>query len=386
MKKTKTILKLIISGYYGFKNAGDEAILASMVKNIRAKSPQIDMTVLSANPLETSCSYHVKAIHRMKLFQIIKCITNADLFISGGGGLLQDSTGRGLSILYYLGLILMAKIARIPVMVYAQGIGPVKNTFNHLLIRWIFNQIDLITLRDSQSKELLRKIGINKPAMYVNADPSFLLEKNNFNEILADIPTLKKLFCGDNQPIVGISVRRCKGNNDDLKRKFVRISNDLIRKYKAKIIFIPFHAGEDISFSKEIVELIEKRDQTYLLENNIKPETLITIISRLSFMLGIRLHSIMFSCLMQVPFIALNYDPKIKNFVSNLELSELLIDLEDLSLKSIQKRVEYIMENNKEIRKLLSVQVQLLKEKANSNNDLLFQLLESGKETLFLND
>ena len=57
-----------------------------------------------------------------------------------------------------------------------------------------------------------------------------------------------------------------------------------------------------------------------------------------------------------------------------------------MSLKSIQKRVEYIMENNKEIRKLLSVQVQLLKEKANSNNDLLFQLLESGKETLFLND
>jgi len=386
MKKSKTILKLIISGYYGFKNAGDEAILSSMVKNIRAKRPQFDMTVLSANPLQTSHSYHVKAIHRMKLFQILKCIANADIFISGGGGLLQDSTGRGLSILYYLGLILMAKVVRVPVMVYAQGIGPVKNTFNHLLIRWIFNQVDLITLRDNQSRELLRRIGIDKPAMHVNADPSFLLKKNNFNEILANIPTLKEFFCGDNQLIVGISVRRCKGNNDDLKRKFARISNELIRKYKAKIIFIPFHAGEDVSFSKEIIELIEKRDQTYLLENNFKPETLITVISRLSFMFGIRLHSIMFSCLMQVPFIALNYDPKIKNFVNNLELSKLLIDLEDLSLKSIQKKVEYIIENNKEIKKLLSAQVRLLKEKANSNNELLFRLLESGKESLFLND
>ncbi|GAH21215.1 unnamed protein product [marine sediment metagenome] len=74
---------------------------------------------------------------------------NVNLFISGGGGLLQDSTGKGWSILYYLGLILAAKIVKVPVMIYAQGIGPINKKFNKLLIKWILNKVDLITVRDS---------------------------------------------------------------------------------------------------------------------------------------------------------------------------------------------------------------------------------------------
>ncbi|GAH26478.1 unnamed protein product, partial [marine sediment metagenome] len=31
MKKSKTMVKIMISGYYGFNNTGDEAILKSMV-------------------------------------------------------------------------------------------------------------------------------------------------------------------------------------------------------------------------------------------------------------------------------------------------------------------------------------------------------------------
>ncbi|MEA2021430.1 MAG: polysaccharide pyruvyl transferase CsaB [Candidatus Caldatribacteriota bacterium] len=377
MKKSKTILQMMISGYYGFKNTGDEAILSSMVKNIRVKIPQAEITVLTKNPLETSHDYQVKTINRMQWLQILKCFAHTDIFISGGGGLLQDSTGRGWSILYYLGLILMAKIYRIPVMFYAQGIGPVKRQFNKILIKWVLNQVDLITVRDRQSKELLKKLEVKNPLVHVNADPSFLLEKKNIDTLLEKIPHLKEFIYGNNQQLVGISVRSYKGNSENLRKKIALIADNLIQEYEAKIIFIPFKAEEDISLSIKIMEIMENSKQVYILEEQFEPEILLTLISRLSFMLGVRLHSIMFSCLVQIPFLAFNYDPKVKNFVYNLDLPELLLDLDDLSLKAIKKKVEYVRENNDKIIKILSKKVKVLKEKANCNNDLLFQLLES---------
>jgi len=377
MKKSKTILQMMISGYYGFKNTGDEAILSSMIKNIRAKIPKTEITVLTKNPLETSHNYKVKTINRMQWMQILKCFAHADIFISGGGGLLQDSTGRGWSIFYYLGLILMAKIYRIPVMIYAQGIGPINRQFNKILIKWVLNKVDLITVRDRQSKDLLKKLDVKNPLVYVNADPSFLLKKKSIDTILEKIPRLKEFIYGNNQPLVGISVRSYKGNSEDLRKLFVRIADNLIQEYKAKIIFIPFKTAEDVSLSMKIMELMENSEQVYILKEQFEPEILLSLISRLSFMLGMRLHSIMFSSLVQIPFLAFNYDPKVKNFVYNLDLPELLLDLDNLSLKAIKKKVEYVRENNDKIIKVLSKKVKILKEKANYNNDLLFRLLES---------
>ena len=149
MEKSRTITKIIISGYYGFNNTGDEAILKSMIGAFKEKIPQIKITVLSHNPLQTSQTYQVKAINRLNLIDIMRCLRDTNLFISGGGGLLQDSTGKGWSIFYYLGLILAAKIAKVPVMIYAQGIGPVNRQINKKLIKWILNKVDLITVRDN---------------------------------------------------------------------------------------------------------------------------------------------------------------------------------------------------------------------------------------------
>ena len=182
MKKSKTMVKIMISGYYGFNNTGDEAILKSMVRAFKEKIPQIEIVVLSHSPLQTSQTYQVKAINRLHLIDIKHCLQHTNLFISGGGGLLQDSTGKGWSILYYLGLILLARIAKVPVMIYAQGIGPINKKINKLLIKWILNKVDIITVRDNPSKKLLNNLGVSSPSINVNSDPVFLLKKKNIND------------------------------------------------------------------------------------------------------------------------------------------------------------------------------------------------------------
>jgi len=374
MEKSKTITKIMISGYYGFDNTGDEAILKSMVGAFKEKIPQIKITVLSHNPLQTSQIYQVKAINRLHLIDIMRCSRDTNLFISGGGGLLQDSTGKGWSILYYLGLILAAKIVKVPVMIYAQGIGPVNKQINKKLIKWILNKVDLITVRDNPSKELLENLGVVKPSIYVNSDPVFLLKKKNINNIIDSHPFIQELINPDNRPLIGVSVREYKSNGSDSKRIFAQVADYLIENYKAKIIFLPFKFNEDVHISEEVLSLM--KNQADVLKIRLEPEELLSILSRLSLLVGVRLHSIIFSSMANIPFIAFNYDPKVKYFVEDLGLSELLLEIDkDISLKNIKKRIEYIKENNDKIKDILLEKVNNLEKKALANNELVFSFL-----------
>jgi len=374
MKKPKTTAKIMISGYYGFNNTGDEAILKSMVGAFKEKVPQIKITVLSQSPLQTSQVYKVKAINRLHLIDILRCLRNTDLFISGGGGLLQDSTGKGWSILYYLGLILVAKIVKVSVMIYAQGIGPVNKQINKKLVKWILNKVDLITVRDNPSKELLENLGVLKPSIYVNSDPVFLLKKKNLNNVIDSHPFIQQLINSDDRPLIGVSVREYKGNGLDSKRIFAQVADYLIEKYKAKIIFFPFKFDEDVHISEEILSLM--RNKAEVLKIKLEPEELLSVLSRLFLVVGVRLHSIIFSSMANIPFIAFNYDPKVKYFVEDLGLSEVLLETgESISLKNIQKKIEYIRENNDKIKDILLEKANNLEEKALVNNELvkLFQ-------------
>lgn len=374
MKKSKTIAKIMISGYYGFNNTGDEAILKSMVGAFKEKIPQVKITVLSCNPFLTSQTYQVKAINRLHLINIMRCLRDTNLFISGGGGLLQDSTGKGWSILYYLGLILAAKIVKVPVMIYAQGIGPVNKQANKKLMKWILNKVDLITVRDNSSKELLENLGVVQPSIHVNSDPVFLLKKKNFNQTINSHPYIQKLIDSGNRPLIGVSVREYKGYGKDLKKIFAQTADYLIENHKAKIIFFPFKFDEDVHISEEILSLMKNRAE--VLKIKLEPEELLSVLSRLSLMVGVRLHSIIFSSMANIPFIAFNYDPKVKYFVENLGLSELLLETdEDISLKNLQEKIEYIRENNDKIKDILLKKVNNLEKKALANNELVNKFL-----------
>jgi len=375
MKKPKAIEKIMISGYYGFNNTGDEAILKSMVGAFKEKIPQIKITVLSQNPLQTSQTYQVKAINRLHLIDIMRCLRDTNLFISGGGGLLQDSTGKGWSILYYLGLILVAKTVKVPVMIYAQGIGPVNKQINKKLMKWILNKVDLITVRDKPSKELLENLGVVKPSIYVNSDPVFLLKKKNIKNIIDRHPLIQELINSNSCPLIGVSVREYKNYGSDLIRIFAQVADYLIKNYQAKIIFLPFKFDEDVHISEEILSLMKNKAE--VLKIKLEPEELLSVLSRLSLVVGVRLHSIIFSSMANIPFIAFNYDPKVKYFVEDLGLPELLLEIDEgISLKNIQEKIEYVRENNDKIKDILLKKVNNLEEKALANNELVYKFLK----------
>jgi len=89
-EKPKTIL---ISGYYGYGNTGDEAILSAMIEDFRTRIPEVEIVVVSGNPEETKTHHHVDAIALANLQLIIRTINGSDFVILGGGGLFHDYWG-----------------------------------------------------------------------------------------------------------------------------------------------------------------------------------------------------------------------------------------------------------------------------------------------------
>ena len=190
-KKVSSVLRIAVSGYYGFKNAGDDAILMAMVATIRALAPGAEITVFSSSPVETRQLYGVRAVNRWNPLGIIWTLLRSDLLLSGGGGLLQDVTGVR-SICYYLVVVLLALVVGKPVVYYAQGVGPVRTRFGRWLTRVVSNRVDLITIRDQASRDDFLAMGVNRPPLVVTADPVLALNPAQLDiadgaELLAEL-------------------------------------------------------------------------------------------------------------------------------------------------------------------------------------------------------
>ena len=171
-------MNFLINGYFGFGNAGDEAVLAAMLADLRALRPGATFCATSGNPNQTREMFGIEAIERQNPRELLSSIRACDVFISGGGSLVQDVTSLR-NVVYYTSLIQLAKRLGKPTMIYAQGVGPLNKPLSRKLARAAFSSADALTVRDPNSAQLLREIGVTKP-VEITADPVWSLEPPHF--------------------------------------------------------------------------------------------------------------------------------------------------------------------------------------------------------------
>lgn len=153
----------VICGAYGRGNAGDDAILRAIMQEMRQLDETMPMRVISRNPTETSRRFGVSACHTFHFKEIWQAVGKAELFVSGGGSLIQNATS-SRSLYYYLMTLLMAKLRGCKVMMYGSGIGPVYGKFHRWAAGKIIDRcVDVATLRDEDSRRELGYMGVRKP-------------------------------------------------------------------------------------------------------------------------------------------------------------------------------------------------------------------------------
>lgn len=294
-------VRVVLSGYYGFDNVGDEAILYAIVHSLREYHQKIDIIILSNKPEKTAETYRVKAVNRWSLKEVRAAIKSSDGLISGGGSLLQDETGRK-SIPYYAGVMKIAQQLKKPVFVYAQGMGPINSKVNQMIVKYVLNSVKLLTVRDQQSKQLLEKIGVSSPIQLV-PDPVMAIDASEFHSSWLEQQNF-------HNKIITVSVR--DWSDDAYAFQEIATGLDQLVNKGYEIVFIPMHGKHDFKTSQDVASLMKTKAHISPHDSTIQEK--MAIIKESDVLFGMRLHALIFAAVSYTPFVALSYDPKIDSF------------------------------------------------------------------------
>ncbi len=345
--------KILISGYYGFGNAGDEALLSSILQALLELEPKADITVISGNPTETMSTHKVKAIGRFDMWKIYQAVSACDMLISGGGSLLQDVTS-ARSLYYYLSIIALANTLGKRVMIYAQGIGPLRKSLARTTVGRVLNQVSQITVRDHASKEELLSLGIHDVPITVTADA--VLGMHPVDTTVGS-KILESYGMTMDRPIVGVSVRSWKACRD-YQSTLAKALDKIQTTKDVQIVFIPMQHREDTIEAESIAK--QMKTKATVLADAYSTTELLALSGSVDVMIGVRLHALVFSALMETPCLGISYDPKILNFLHMI--GELPVgDLHTLEVTPIVARTvealerstftETVLENIHELRR-----------------------------------
>ncbi|HHY05996.1 MAG TPA: polysaccharide pyruvyl transferase CsaB [Clostridia bacterium] len=374
--------KIVLSGYFGFNNAGDEAILYAIVKTLKQIEPEVEITVLSHNPLKTKKQYDelgVKALNRWKLLEVLRALAGCDLLLSGGGSLLQDVSSSN-SPLYYLGIIFLAKLFDKPVMVYAQGIGPLRRKRNKRLTAWLLNGVNKITVRDEESKKDLVAMGVHQEII-VTADPVLGFKKTEVEEKLgADILERYEVKRGPGEKLLGVYLRPW-GKNDYLQPLAQAL--DQMVEDGWQIVFVPMQFPGDISVAREAIHFVSNQ-QGVLLKEDYSPEELLSLTKNFDLIVGMRLHALIMAAVAGVPMVGLSYDPKVDRFLRQAGQVSLL-SVNNLQAQPLVEVLTWVDGQRAEIIRELDKRTEVMYQKAWQTARIAMSMLEnstSGGENL----
>lgn len=293
--------KVLISGYYGYDNLGDELILKAIIEHLRALDPTLDITVISRNPWRTVTLHpSIEAVSRKDIFGIIKALRQCRLFISGGGGLLQDTTGQG-SVFYYLGWgIIAKKLFGKKVMLYAQGIGPLRRNLSRFIVSSWITKMDLITLREEKSLQLLQTLRVPERMIKITADP-----------VLGLLPKSSGSLSGKHPLCIGVVLRQ---DRDKLRaaRHWCEILVAVKNTYGARILLLPFQDPHDVKLSKAIKENMKEKADIKCWESI---SDVFSFYESVDILVSMRLHALILAAVYGKPMLGIDYDPKIDNFL-----------------------------------------------------------------------
>lgn len=353
--------KIIMSGYFGFSNSGDDAILKSIIESFKSLDPNLNIKVLSKDPDLTEREYGVAAVDRFKYFDVRKSLKAADMLISGGGSLLQDKTS-SRSIWYYLLIMKLAKRYKKKVFVYSNGVGPINKRFNRNITRRVLNKVDYITLRDKDSYDFIKSIGVNNPNIKVLSDPVFNLKE-------ASDESVRKKF-DINKDTVLVSIRSWM-DDEKLINELSKFLNYLIDEGK-NIVFMPMQTPRDTDISEKIASNLKS---TKIIDEKYPVEILMGLMKNADFIVAMRLHAMIYAIHQNVPFIGLSYDPKTETLLKDFDES-INIDVDSINYDDLIKAYNYIKDNREAFISNLSAINEENKKKAIEASKLALELLK----------
>jgi len=374
MDPAKEVLRIGISGSYGGLNLGDEAILHSIINQLR-RDLKAEITVFSRNAEDTKRRHGVERaldVRKLSRAEVQPEIERLDLFILGGGGILYDADART-----YLREVLIAKEQGIPVMVYAIGAGPLQDPGAQQAVREALEHVELITVRERGAHQILENAGLHRD-MAVTADPALLLKPEPLRRGVLRTEGLE-----GRRRLIGMSVREPGVAAPDIDQKvyhalLANAADFMVDRFDADIVFVPMEPESlDNQHSHAVIAQMLRAPRATVLKGQYSSQQLLALMSRFSFVVGMRLHFLIFAALRGVPFVALPYSGKVAGFLEDLQMPAPPLKL--VNPGRLIAHIDQSWDRRRSLRARLLKNVPALQARAEQNHKLAMELLNRRK-------
>ena len=325
---------ILVCGAYGRGNAGDDAILEAILAELRQIDRDVPIWVLSRNPKRTRLAYRVNSIYAFSPLRWLRRMRHTQLYINGGGSLMQDITS-SRSLWFYLFTIWCAKRLDNKVMMYGCGIGPVLHPSNRKLTALVLqNSVDAITLRDAHSKAELDDMGVTKPNVALSADPTVILPPAP-PEIIDGLMESQGL--DPNGRYLGLALRSWRGFPAKA-HLFGALADLAWEKYGLTPVFLSIEPKLDIPAAQLAAAHIRKAPYRIIEHSGPSSQT-IGLFSRMQVVVSMRLHALVFAAGQHVPVVGVVYDQKVSSFLSYIG-QDLYCDLNNVSFETLSTHLD----------------------------------------------
>ena len=286
--------RALLCGYYGEHNLGDDALLEVLLRQL----PE------GWRPLVTARDegwlrerFGVASCDRRRLGAVLAGLGGCDALVLGGGSLLQDATSLG-SLLYYVLLIVTARLRGKVVLLWGQGLGPLRRPISRGLVRLVLPLATAISWRDGDSAQLAARLGSGGHG--VGSDPVWAYPR-------------REAWHGVGGPIV-LCWRPVRSLDSGGWRPYLEALAAVVEGSGREVVWLPFHQGQDRG-------LLERLTREGLVPNGVRrrsrevvvgdPATAMALFARAGLVVAMRLHGLILAALAGSPVAALSYDPKV---------------------------------------------------------------------------
>lgn len=298
----------VICGAYGRGNMGDDAILQTIIRQLRMQDPDLPICVMTRKPVETALETGVSTVQIFHAMRASKWMKRSTLYISGGGTLLQNATSTR-SLIYYLFSMIQAKKCGCRVMLYGCGAGPVRGKGNQRLVARVLNRYaDQMTLRDPASRQTLERFGVTVPKCMVTADPALGMQADT--ERTPEF--LRKNGMDLDQKYALFVLRPWSGMEHRLDA--VRQAAEYVyRRWDLMPVFMCFEPSRDRNITHTAADGLQVPYK--ILTGEADCSIACGVIARSQLVVAMRLHALVFACSQDVPMVGISYDPKVSGFM-----------------------------------------------------------------------
>jgi polysaccharide pyruvyl transferase CsaB len=331
-------MRYLVSGYYGEGNLGDEAILAGILQELRRRDPAAEVTVLSFSPSDTERRHGVQAVSTglRRPGALLDALDRSHLLISGGGSFLHEADfelygrhfllreGKLRPVPYFLSFIFLAQARGVPVLWYAQGLGPLETRTARRLVGLAARRSAAVTWRDRDSALLAAEVGARAPREMVVADPAYALRPAPAADSRRAV-----MQAGVRGPYLAVCPRPWLGRAG-FRSALVAAAAGAAREFGLEMLFVPLQERTDGPLCRELSAAPELAGRSAVLAGVEDPVLLAGVLGQARACLTMRLHAGILSAVGGAPAAVVDYDPKVRAFARQTGQEDWAVPVDEL--------------------------------------------------------